>query len=72
MKINIKSLRMRKEGLSSSNRISKKETNFEDYICKVEKKAYELYEKRGRAQGSDWEDWFQAEKIVEDEFCSKD
>ena len=30
----------------------------------VEKKAYELYENRGRADGCAWEDWFQAEKLV--------
>lgn len=28
----------------------------------IEKKAYELYEKRGRQHGLDWEDWLEAEK----------
>lgn len=36
-------------------------TNFYD---KVEKVAYELYEKRGRVHGQDMEDWFKAEMIV--------
>lgn len=30
----------------------------------IEKKAYELYEKRGGNHGGDWNDWFEAEKIV--------
>ena len=36
----------------------------EEYQTKVAYKAYELYEKRGRANGADWQDWFEAEKIV--------
>ncbi len=30
----------------------------------IQKKAYELYEKRGRIDGYDLEDWLQAEKLV--------
>lgn len=30
----------------------------------VQKKAYELYEKRGCQPGHDWEDWFEAERTV--------
>lgn len=30
----------------------------------VEKKAYELYEKRGCGHGHDQEDWFEAERLV--------
>ena len=26
--------------------------------------AYDLYEQRGRIAGYDWEDWFEAERIV--------
>jgi hypothetical protein len=32
---------------------------------RVEKKAYEFYEKRGRQHGRDFDDWLEAEKIVE-------
>ena len=32
---------------------------------RVEKRAYELYEKRGFVYGHEWDDWFEAEKIVE-------
>jgi hypothetical protein len=28
----------------------------------IERRAYELYEQRGREDGHDWEDWLQAER----------
>lgn len=28
----------------------------------ISQRAYELYERRGRQHGSDWEDWFAAER----------
>ena len=28
----------------------------------IERRAYELYEQRGRAHGHDWDDWLQAER----------
>lgn len=31
---------------------------------RIERKAYELYEKRGGAHGLDTEDWFEAERLV--------
>lgn len=30
----------------------------------IQKKAYELFEKRGYSQGSEWSDWLEAEKII--------
>ena len=30
----------------------------------IEKKAYELYEQRGASHGGDWNDWFEAERLV--------
>ncbi|HXG31077.1 MAG TPA: DUF2934 domain-containing protein [Thermodesulfobacteriota bacterium] len=30
----------------------------------IEKKAYEIYEKRGREHGRDLDDWLEAERIV--------
>ena len=30
----------------------------------IEKKAYEIYQKRGREHGKDLDDWLEAEKIV--------
>lgn len=40
------------------------------YAQRVEKKAYELYEKRGCEGGHDWDDWLEAEKIVEQEMIA--
>ena len=37
---------------------------------RIEMKAYELYEKRGRVKGCDWQDWFEAKRIVESEMTS--
>jgi DUF2934 family protein len=33
----------------------------------IEKKAYEIHEKRGRQHGKDLDDWLEAEKIVKGE-----
>ena len=30
----------------------------------VERRAYELYEQRGREDGRDWDDWLQAEREI--------
>ena len=40
------------------------------FADRVEKKAYELFEKRGCQNGHDWEDWFEAQKIVETEMIA--
>lgn len=50
-----------------STRKGKKQIDFNLYTRMVEQKAYELYEKRGCGDGNDWEDWFQAEKLIEEE-----
>ena len=34
---------------------------------RIAKKAYELYEKRGRGEGRALEDWFEAEEVVMEE-----
>ena len=47
----------------------KAKIDFATYAQMVEKKAYELYEKRGCINGYDREDWFEAEKCVEEELC---
>jgi len=36
----------------------------EDLNKLIEKKAYELYEKRGRKPGHSMDDWLEAERIV--------
>jgi hypothetical protein len=30
----------------------------------VQRRAYELYEQRGRQEGRDWDDWLQAEREI--------
>lgn len=34
----------------------------EELFCMIEKKAYELFQKRGHTHGNDRDDWFEAEK----------
>lgn len=36
----------------------------EDLILRIRSKAKELYMARGQQRGRDWEDWFEAERIV--------
>ncbi len=36
----------------------------DDLRNKVEKKAYEIWQKKGCSHGADWSDWFEAEKAV--------
>ncbi len=43
-----------------------------NFTYNVEKKAYELYVKRGFKLGRDWDDWFEAQKTVEAEMNSVD
>jgi hypothetical protein len=35
----------------------------------IAKKAYELYEKRGRKAGHSMDDWLEAERIVKGKYC---
>jgi hypothetical protein len=37
----------------------------------IKKKAQEIYEKSGRKQGRDLENWLEAERIVKAKMCSK-
>jgi hypothetical protein len=43
-----------------------------NFTQRVERQAYELYAKRGFKFGHEWEDWFEAEKIVESEMSTVD
>jgi|GEM_PF-2622363 len=38
-----------------------------DLYSLIQKRAYELYEKRGATHGNDWADWFEAERQVKRE-----
>ena len=48
-----------------------KGVDFAAYAVLIEKKAYELFLKRGCQHGRDQEDWFEAEKLIEEELCCK-
>jgi hypothetical protein len=43
-----------------------------DFAQRVEKKAYELYVRKGSQSGHEWDDWFEAEKIVGSEISTVD
>lgn len=43
----------------------------EDLNKLIAKKAYELFEKRGRKAGHSIDDWLEAERIVKGKYCSK-
>jgi hypothetical protein len=42
-----------------------------DLFSKVQKRAYEIYEKRGFSHGKAWNDWFEAERQVRKELKIK-
>lgn len=46
------------------------DVDFNAFARRVEKKAYELYTKRGCQDGRAWDDWFEAQRIVEEEMIS--
>ena len=54
-----------KLGKSSNPTMSK-----EDITKLVEKKSYELYEKRGRKPGHSMDDWLEAERIIKGKLSS--
>jgi hypothetical protein len=41
----------------------------EDLNKLIAKKAYELYEKRGRKPGHSMDDWLEAERIIKGKYC---
>jgi len=52
--------------LNNENRVSR-----EEFMQLVQKKSYEIYEKRGCQSGNDLEDWLNAERLVEEDLKSK-
>ncbi|MCX5687564.1 MAG: DUF2934 domain-containing protein [Candidatus Omnitrophica bacterium] len=52
--------------LDNENRISR-----EEFMQLVQKKAYEIYEKRGCQSGNDLEDWLNAEILVKEDIGVK-
>jgi hypothetical protein len=52
--------------LDNENRVSR-----EEFMQLVQKKSYELYEKRGCQPGNDLEDWLEAERLVKEDLGLK-
>ena len=52
--------------LDNKNRVSR-----EEFMQLVQKKSYEIYEKRGCQPGNDLEDWLNAERLVNEDLKSK-
>ena len=53
---------------TSSTKLSQKSLSQEQLTEKIQKAAYELYEKRGRTPCNALADWFEAERQVKKEF----
>ena len=64
-------MRKKKYSPSSSEKTPKPAVSSEEFHSRVEQKAYELFESRGAAHGSDWADWFEAEKLVKSEIYQR-
>ncbi|HAZ10139.1 MAG: hypothetical protein A2047_01775 [Omnitrophica bacterium GWA2_41_15] len=52
--------------LDNENRVSR-----EEFMQLVQKKAYEIYEKRGCQSGNGLEDWLNAERLVKEDLGVK-
>ena len=61
--------RVPRRKLILSKKVSQGSLSSEDLHKKIQKKAYELYEKRGATHGDDWADWFEAEKLAKSGKC---
>lgn len=55
-----------KKAFNINNR-SERSISSEEFLKRVQEKAYELYEKRGCESGHDFEDWVMAEKLIKEE-----
>jgi len=60
-------LKKDKNSLAKEQIAPKSGDNFNIYIQRVQKKAFELYQKNGCQDGYDQNNWFEAEKSVEAE-----
>ena len=61
-------LKKLKKVLSLDN---EKRVSREEFMQLVQKKAFEMYEKRGCNPGSDLEDWLNAERLVKEDLGVK-
>jgi hypothetical protein len=74
MKQNVKASAAAKKTVARKNVVDAQEqldakSNFstEEYAARVANKAYELFERRGYQHGFDQEDWYQAERLIQED-----
>ncbi len=60
-------LELKKKKPVAGKAAKKADNNFYTYTQMVEKKAYELFERRGCIHGRDRDDWYEAQRLIEDE-----
>ena len=63
----VRELMKENKSKAAKKKTSRKGVDFDTYVAMVEKKAYELFEQRGRQHGHDLEDWFKAQIVIEEE-----
>jgi len=64
-------IRKLKKALESAMGDNSKRVSREEFMQLIQKKSYELYEKRGCQSGNDLEDWLNAERVVKEELGVK-
>ncbi|PIW68871.1 MAG: hypothetical protein COW10_00185 [Candidatus Omnitrophica bacterium CG12_big_fil_rev_8_21_14_0_65_42_8] len=64
-------IRKLKKVLESAMGDNSKRVSREEFMQLIQKKSYELYEKRGCQSGNDLEDWLNAERLVKEELGVK-
>lgn len=64
-------LRRKRKAAATASKSETTTMSCEDFISKVQQKAYEIYVNRGHAHGNDLEDWLRAEKAIKKELRIK-
>lgn len=57
----------RQTGSQSTTASSEPGLSLVEYNARIARKAYDLFERRGRNEGHDVEDWLEAERLVKEE-----
>ena len=66
---NVKPAAASKSGSETDSHIDTSEPGLSvvEYHARIARKAYDLFERRGRNEGHDVEDWLEAERLVKEE-----
>jgi hypothetical protein len=54
----------KKQDATFTSKSSGRSMSQDELNAKIQAKAYELYQKKGCTPGNEWNDWFEAERIV--------